>query len=111
LDRGKPSGAFVFWKGGKMEKNMSAFYKGEDAEKTATSATKDKEASIFENHRFWEYVAQIKIDGHDPADILEPWMKKHHPEYFEEEAVTWNKSTHGIGAAGWKGRPWSLPVD
>jgi hypothetical protein len=75
---------FCFWKGGKMEKNMSAFYKGEDAEKTATSATKDKEASIFKNHRFWEYVAQIKIDGHDPADILEPWMKKHHPEYFED---------------------------
>ena len=45
----------------------------------------EKWQSIFENDRFWEYIAQIQIDRHDPADILEPWMKKHHPEYFEDE--------------------------
>jgi hypothetical protein len=45
----------------------------------------EKWQSIFGNDRFWEYVAQIQMDRRDPADILEPWMKKNHPEYFEEE--------------------------
>jgi len=38
---------------------------------------------IFDNDRLWEYVAQIQIDKHDPADVLEAWMKEHNPEYFE----------------------------
>jgi len=42
-----------------------------------------KPASIFEDNRFWEFVAQIKIDKHDPADILEAWLKEHKPDYFE----------------------------
>ena len=44
----------------------------------------EKQQSIFENDRFWEYVAQIKIDGHDPADILEAWLKEHKPDYFND---------------------------
>jgi hypothetical protein len=48
----------------------------------------EKQQSIFENDRFWEYVAQIKIDGHDPADILETWLKEHNPEHFEDSEET-----------------------
>jgi len=43
-----------------------------------------KTQNIFNNDRFWEYVAQIKIDKHDPADILEAWMKEHNPDYFKD---------------------------
>jgi hypothetical protein len=35
------------------------------------------------NNRFWEYVEQIKLDGHDPSDVLETWLAKHNPEFFK----------------------------
>jgi len=43
-----------------------------------------KSQSTFSDPRLWEYFAQIKIDGHEPADILEAWLKEHNPEYFED---------------------------
>ena len=46
----------------------------------------EKQQTIFDDHRFWEYVAQIKIDKHDPADILEAWLKENKPDYLEDEA-------------------------
>jgi len=44
-----------------------------------------KPQSTFDDHRFWEYVAQIKIDGADPADILEAWLKEHNPEFLKDD--------------------------
>jgi hypothetical protein len=46
--------------------------------------TKGKEASTFEDARFWDCVAQIKIDGHNPADILKAWPKERNPKHFED---------------------------
>jgi len=43
--------------------------------------------STFDNDRLWEYVAQLNIDGHDPADVLEAWLKEHNPDYFDDEAL------------------------
>lgn len=40
--------------------------------------------SLFDNDRLWEYVAQLNIHRHDPADILEAWLKGHQPVYFED---------------------------
>ena len=51
--------------------------------KESKEVTKPK--SIFEDPRFSEYVAQIKIDGHDPVDILESWLKEHSPEFLEDD--------------------------
>ena len=45
----------------------------------------EKRQSIFENDRLWEYVMQIKLDKHDPADILEAWLRKN-TDYFDDEA-------------------------
>jgi hypothetical protein len=53
----------------------------------AEKGVKKKAKDIFGNDRFWEYVAQLKIDKHDPADILEAWLKEHNPDYFEETAT------------------------
>jgi len=60
-----------------------------------------KEQSIFNDHRFWEYVAQLKIDKHDPADILEAWLKEHNPEYFED---TTESTETGIAESAENGR-------
>jgi hypothetical protein len=48
-------------------------------------ADKNKVGAIIGNARLWEYCAQIKIDGHDPADILEAWLKEHNPEFLEDD--------------------------
>lgn len=61
--------------------------------KESTAATKD---SIFENARFWEYVAQIKIDGHDPANVLESWLKKHNPDHFKDPAELPEAADKGV---------------
>ncbi len=45
---------------------------------------KPEQKSTFDNDRLWEYVAQLNIDGQDPADILESWLKVHNPDYFED---------------------------
>ena len=44
-----------------------------------------KRKSIFEDPRFMMYVAQINIDGHNPVDILESWLKEHNPEFLEND--------------------------
>ena len=49
----------------------------------AEEAKPDK--STFQDPRFSEYVAQIKVDGHDPIDILEAWLKEHNPEFLEDD--------------------------
>jgi len=41
--------------------------------------------SIFEDDRFLMYVAQIRLDGHDPADILKVWLKEHNPEFLKDD--------------------------
>jgi len=41
--------------------------------------------AIIGNDRLWEYYAQIKIDGHEPADILEAWLKEYNPEFLEDD--------------------------
>jgi hypothetical protein len=48
----------------------------------------EKRQSIFDDDRFWEYVIQIRLDGHDPVDVLEDWLKEHNPEHFQEETAT-----------------------
>ncbi len=55
-----------------------------ESKPTETIEDTKKEQSIFDDHRFWEYVAQIRIDKHNPADILEAWLKEHKPDYFED---------------------------
>jgi len=50
-----------------------------------TNKQPEKTDSILGNDRFWEYVAQIRIDGADPADILEVWLKEHNPEFLEND--------------------------
>jgi|GEM_PF-1371840 len=40
--------------------------------------------SLFDNDRLWEYVAQLMIHRHDPADILEDWLKENKPDYFND---------------------------
>jgi hypothetical protein len=56
----------------------------DDLERPET-AGEAKPQSTFEDPRFWEYVAQIKIDKHDPADILEAWLKEHNPAFLEDD--------------------------
>jgi hypothetical protein len=46
---------------------------------------KNKVGAIIGNDRLWECCAQIKIDGHDPADILEAWLREHNPEFLEDD--------------------------
>jgi len=58
----------------RRKKTMEAF----------TKMTAEEQVSIFANDRFWEYVAQLRIDKHDPADILESWLKEHNPDYFKD---------------------------
>jgi len=49
------------------------------------AAGEAKPQSTFEDPRFSEYVAQINIDGHNPVDILEAWLKEHNPEFLKDD--------------------------
>ena len=69
------------------EKEVDAIYDKAKIEKQAVGGNDVatvKTETIFDNDRFWEYVAQLKIDKHDPADVLESWLKEHKPDYFED---------------------------
>ena len=46
---------------------------------------KPKPESTFRDPRFWEYVAQINIDGHNPTDILEAWLKENNPDFLKDD--------------------------
>jgi hypothetical protein len=70
--------AGILWEKAKTEKH------GAGGNGVAT----EKPKSIFDDGRFWEYVIQIRLDGHNPVDILEAWLKEHNPEHFEEETAT-----------------------
>jgi hypothetical protein len=48
------------------------------------SESDSKKGSVFENDRLVEYAIQIRLDKHDPADILESWLKENKPDYFND---------------------------
>ena len=58
--------------------------RGEDQRSGFWGTNKQPEKTdLFGNDRFWEYVDQIKLDGHDPADVLETFLAKHNPDFFK----------------------------
>ena len=72
----------------RKHERRSCNYKVMGPGETERRSGKDQRSGFWEksndgNDRFWEYVEQIKIDGHDPADVLETFLAKHNPDFFK----------------------------
>jgi hypothetical protein len=67
----------------KLESVYHVYKEHEKGGSEAIEETATKAKGTFSDPKLWGYIAQIHIDGHDPADILVAWLKEHNPEFLE----------------------------